>query len=405
MNRAEIVDQCTDFVSHLLRDQLPKDFHYHNLQHTLDVKSYCERFGQTLSVSEADMFLLQIAALFHDTGYLRTYDQHEAASQDIAREHLQEINLPTEQIDQVCSLIEATIVQRQPENLLQQIIKDADLNNIGKEDFQVNSENLRHEWKVFLKEEYKEREWLRSTLNFLKEHQFYTSAAQELLGEQKKANMKSLKKQLKKMKKAKSDQKEKMEQKEKSNKKEKAPQGPIGSSRTAQMMFKTSLRNHIDLTNIADNKANMMLSINAIVISITMPLLASNIEGNTFLVIPASFLLLTSVLSIIFATLATRPIRMTGRTNMENIRQGKTNLFFFGNFFRMSNKDYQVGIQETITNNDLLENTIVNDLFFLGKALGEKYNQLRICYGIFMIGITLTVAAFAVSFLYARTQM
>ncbi|MEO1624895.1 MAG: Pycsar system effector family protein, partial [Bacteroidota bacterium] len=348
-------------------------------------------FGKAMEVSEQELFRLRIAALFHDTGYTRTYEQHEQASQDIARETLAPMGLEETEINAICQLIEATILFRPPSNLLEQIIKDADLNNVGSEAFQASSNKLRHEWKVFLKEEYDEEGWAKNTLQFLQEHQFYTPVAQDKFGQHKKRNLKKLEKQLKKI----------MKAKEKEAKKKEG--GPITNSRTAQMMFKTSLRNHIDLTNIADNKANMMLSINAIVISITMPLLASNIEGNAFLLIPTSILLITSVLSIIYATLATRPIRMNGMTNLENVRQGKSNLFFFGNFFKMSNDSYHQGIQEVVENNDLLEHTIVNDLFFLGKALGEKYNQLRICYSVFMVGITLTVIAFAVSFFYAQS--
>ncbi|MEO1516764.1 MAG: Pycsar system effector family protein [Bacteroidota bacterium] len=391
MNQAEIAEKCIQFVRKLLTDSLSEDFQYHNLEHTLSVKYYCEAFGKAMEVSEQELFRLRIAALFHDTGYTRTYEQHEQASQDIARETLAPMGLEETEINAICQLIEATILFRPPSNLLEQIIKDADLNNVGSEAFQASSNKLRHEWKVFLKEEYDEEGWAKNTLQFLQEHQFYTPVAQDKFGQHKKRNLKKLEKQLKKI----------MKAKEKEAKKKEG--GPITNSRTAQMMFKTSLRNHIDLTNIADNKANMMLSINAIVISITMPLLASNIEGNAFLLIPTSILLITSVLSIIYATLATRPIRMNGMTNLENVRQGKSNLFFFGNFFKMSNDSYHQGIQEVVENNDLLEHTIVNDLFFLGKALGEKYNQLRICYSVFMVGITLTVIAFAVSFFYAQS--
>lgn len=174
----------------------------------------------------------------------------------------------------------------------------------------------------------------------------------------------------------------------------------LAGNRSAQMMFKTTLRNHIDLTNIADNKANIMLSINALIITITMPLLASNAQENPFLLFPTSILLTTCVISIIFATLATRPIRTKGFTRLEDLRQGKTNLFFFGNFYKMNLADYKSGIRQVVSDEEILDDTIITDLFFLGKALGTKFYQLRICYSVFMVGVTITVISFAVAFLF-----
>lgn len=173
---------------------------------------------------------------------------------------------------------------------------------------------------------------------------------------------------------------------------------PIESSKATQMMFKTALRNHIDLTGIADNKANMMLSINALIITIAMPLLASNFIGNEFLLLPSSILLLTCILSVIYATLATRPIKMKGSINMDNLEKGNSNVFFFGNFHKMTLDHYRHAMETVIQDDEILEKSIVNDLYFLGRALGNKYSKLRTCYLIFMIGITATVIAFVVSF-------
>lgn len=172
----------------------------------------------------------------------------------------------------------------------------------------------------------------------------------------------------------------------------------IESSRSAQMMFKTALRNHIDLTNIADNKANIMLSINALIITIAMPLMANQVREDSSLLLPTVLLLLTCLLSIIFATLATRPVKTSGSVNLSLIGQKPTNLFFFGNFYKMNLSDYIEGLRKVSTSQDYLEEAIAADLFFLGKALGRKFNQLRICYAIFMVGITVTVLSFVLSY-------
>lgn len=186
--------------------------------------------------------------------------------------------------------------------------------------------------------------------------------------------------------------------KKKKKKKEDVHSNSINDNKSAQMIFKTALRNHIDLTSIADNKANIMLSINALIITIAMPLLANYAGDNPKLIVPSVVLLTTCVASIIFATLATRPIKNRGFTNIEEISSGPTNLFFYGNFYKMKFNDYLKGVQEVMQEDERIDVSIISDLFYLGKALGQKFNLLRTCYSIFMVGITLSVIIFALSF-------
>ncbi|RMD75884.1 MAG: phosphohydrolase, partial [Bacteroidetes bacterium] len=117
------------------------------------------------------------------------------------------------------------------------------------------------------------------------------------------------------------------------------------------------------------------------------------------LTLPASLLLLTCLVAIIFATLVTRPIRTTGRIAMPPAEGRSANLFFFGNFYRMTFDEYKQGLRTVLSDHELLDEAIMADLYFLGKALGRKFWLLRICYLVFMVGITLTVVAFALTYL------
>jgi len=101
---------------------------------------------------------------------------------------------------------------------------------------------------------------------------------------------------------------------------------------------------------------------------------------------------------MIFATLATRPIPMKGYSSMDSILARKSNLFFFGNYYRMSFDEYQQGMMATISDTDILDSTIMRDLFFLGKTLGIKFVYLRRCYTIFMYGLILVVISFVFVF-------
>ncbi len=376
-----ILQKAQKEVESILSASLSPDFRYHDLNHTSSVVDYCTQFAEHYQLRDTDREVLGLAAWFHDVGYTTGYDDHEKSSAAIARDFLKRENYLPEATERVTDCILATMVDASPNNLLEQIIKDADLSNLGEEAFLQQSNNLRYEWKALLQEEYTDQQWYELNRDFLESHQYFTEAAKDRFQKQKKANYKKVKRILKEL------------------KSKKPGMDTITGNRNAQMMFKTTLRNHIDLTSIADNKANMMLSICAIVISISMPLLATNIQENAFLLYPVGTLLLTCSVTIIFATIATRPIKTTGMTHIDQINSGKTNLFFFGNFYKMSREEYQAGLRQVIKDDKILDSAIINDLYYLGTALGKKYNMLRTCYAVFMIGIMLTVVAFVVSFL------
>lgn len=383
--RNDIVQKSEAFIRQLFDEKLTDDFRFHDLAHTESVVKYTAEIGNKKEVSEEGLEILLVAAWFHDSGYTERYAGHEFASCRIAKNFLEEHQYPESKINNVINCIEATQPDYVPQNELQEILKDADLNNLGLDSFYDLSIKLRHEWDVLCDTRYSDLEWLENNFNFLSNHKYYTKQARKMFKDGKKENLKKMKTLIKMAK--------------ENIVKEKTP---IEGSKATQMMFKTSLRNHIDLTGIADNKANMMLSINALIITIAMPLLASNLKENKFLLIPTLILLLTCILSVIFATLATRPGKMLGNINFESLKKGNSNIFFFGNFYEMSLDKYRDAVDIVIKDETIMEKSIVNDLYFLGRALGTKYSQLRACYLIFMVGMTATVIAFMISFLYSN---
>ena len=396
--KAPIIKAAESYVVNLLQNGLSADFLYHDLQHTLMVAKAARLMAAEMNLSDEEKEILELAALFHDTGFVKIYTGHEEVSQEIAQVFLEKENYPAEKIKTILSCIQATQMGFEPVTSLQKVLKDADFNNLNGQSYKKKAEALRHEWLVFFEEKYTDKEWLKTNVEFWSEHQFYTPEGEALFGKAKEKNLKKLRKQMKEE--TKNKNKDKDKKKDKGEREIQEGNG-ILATKSSQMMFKTTLRNHIDLTSIADNKANIMLSINALIITVTMPLLVSNIEGNKFMLIPTSILLLTCTLSIIFATLATRPVPTSGLTKIEKVGKGVTNLFFYGNFWKMPLDDYKIGIEKVATNDAILDDTVVNDLYFLGKALGRKFFQLRICYSIFMIGMTLTVVSFVASFMWS----
>jgi len=376
------VEQAEAHVRLLLNNQLDPQHSYHNLQHTLSVRQASLQLAEILALNSDDREALELAALFHDTGFTEVYDGHEAVSCKIAESFLKPKGYEPKQLEKVIRCIACTKISEQPESLLEMVLRDADMSHLASTDYLNGVDGLRREWAVFLKESYTDQEWHEINHKFLKSHNYYTHAARELWDALKSANQKALKKLVKE-----------------NPAGESAAEGRVTGSRSAQMMFKTALRNHIDLSNLADNKANIMLSINAIIITIAMPLAATYVKQNPYLIAPMGALLGTCLTSMFFATMATRPIKMTGYTEREAVRQGKANLFFFGNFFKMTFEEYREGMLHITMDETRLDSAILRDLFFLGKSLGRKYTQLRTCYTVFLSGIGITVFIFLVSYL------
>ncbi|WP_317172970.1 Pycsar system effector family protein [Faecalibacter rhinopitheci] len=107
-----------------------------------------------------------------------------------------------------------------------------------------------------------------------------------------------------------------------------------------------------------------------------------------------------SVISIIFAILSTKPKVTYEQFTEDDLQARKVNLLFFGNFYQMSLDRYQDAMNELINERDYVYNSLTRDLYYLGKVLEKKYRMLSITYTIFMIGIVLSVMAFAIALYY-----
>src|SRR5687768_9926290 len=403
VEQSDIIIAAEDHVRQIFEQKIPSDIYtYHNWVHTCQVRDEVLLLGRNAGVTNGDLEILNIAALFHDSGFSELYIGHEDASMRIAREFLESQNYSPAKIDAIVRFIQVTKMDVKPENKLESLMKDADTSSLGKSHFQIYTNSLRKELNTVQNAVLSKKDWAKTNLRFLDDHEYYSDQGKERYEQKKAENRRLLLEELTQVE-SKPEEVGKSG-KDKSAKKEfKEPKiNTIATSKSAQTQFKTALRNHIDLSSIADNKANIMLSVNALIITFALPLLGKEIAANKMLLWPTIMLLSVCVVSMIFATLATRPIPMKGYSTMDSILAKKSNLFFFGNYYKMSFDEYEEGMNATVADDDILDTTIMRDLFFLGKTLGNKYRYLRKCYTIFMYGIIITVIAFVIVFaLYA----
>ena len=159
----------------------------------------------------------------------------------------------------------------------------------------------------------------------------------------------------------------------------------------------------MELSAIADNKANIMISINSIILSVMVSVLIRKLEEYPHMTVPAVMLTIVCLTTIVFAVLATRPNVSKGKFKRLDIVNKETNLLFFGNFHRMSLKDYQWGMKEMLQDADYLYGSMIKDIYFLGVVLGKKYRLLRMSYTIFMFGFVLSILGFIIAELFFKS--
>ncbi|MFW6157673.1 MAG: Pycsar system effector family protein [Balneolaceae bacterium] len=175
----------------------------------------------------------------------------------------------------------------------------------------------------------------------------------------------------------------------------------LGSiKRGVETMFRTSYRTHIELSGIADTKSNIMISINGIIISIIIATLSPKLDSNPWLLWPSASLLFTTLLSIVYAIRAARPRVSREPVTLEDVRKNRANILFFGNYHNMKKEEYVTGIEELMSDNERLYDTMARDLYGLGQVLARKFELLRTAYNIFMVGMVISVALFIGVFIW-----
>jgi len=181
------------FILEKLKNELKPELYYHDLNHTLDVYHSVLRIARLEKVNSADLILLKTAAMYHDCGMLRTYVGHEEASCEIAEEVLPDFSYKPDEILQVNKLIMATKLPQNASDHLEQIICDADLDYLGREDFFMISHRLKLEWILQDFNHTTLKEWYKLQVSFLGNHQFFTKAAKETREAGRLKNLKQIK--------------------------------------------------------------------------------------------------------------------------------------------------------------------------------------------------------------------
>lgn len=379
----KVLDEAEVFVFEMFRDKLPQGMLFHNFECAQESVLGCKEMASYYKLNEYETTKLMLAAWFKDTGYIENYKDHEKSSEAIVTGFLRKHKVDNAYINEVVALIKS--VSREPAGLHEEILHDINCRYIGEKSFSDKIEVLRGEYENFLNLYYEDIEWHETQLQFLRNKNFCTRYANEKFGGQ---HGKNIAKQAKRV----------LKLKERTRK----------FGRGIETMYRAVYRNHINLSSIADNKANMMISINTIIVSVIIAVISSGFTftGRDFLqhirfTVPMCILLVGSLTSVVFAILSASPNVTSKDVDKSQINKRKTSVLFFGNFVKMELQKFVESMQMLRKDQEVIYDNMSVDLHYLGQVLQRKYKLLRISYMAFLGALCLCVVAFLVILFYS----
>ncbi|MEJ2596559.1 MAG: HD domain-containing protein, partial [bacterium] len=260
-----ILQDAEAYIRALFEEESREGLSYHDIVHTEYVAKQAGIIGQQSGLSQEKLKIVKLAAWFHDSGFVIRSRNHEDESQDLARKFLGSKGVASDLIEKVVECIEATRMPQDPgDNLLAKVLCDADMAYLS-EDFYIQRTNLlRKEWNHEFDEKLSKKAYYKETIELFENHQYFTSYGKEELSPGKAKNLQLLHSLLNEKKKKSEAARSKAKRKKRMPKKDKIKM----PGRGVESMFRLTARNQINLSSIADNKANILISINTIVLTV-----------------------------------------------------------------------------------------------------------------------------------------
>ncbi|MEP7107339.1 MAG: Pycsar system effector family protein [Ferruginibacter sp.] len=405
MNYELITEQAKQYVTAYFGANANAQLLYHDIRHTETVVAVAKQIADHYQLNQQDFFIVVAAAWFHDIAYCTddVASMHEQKGAGLAQVFLEEKGVDEATVTAVKNCVLATQMPQHPVTLQEKIICDADLFNLGTDDFSKRNKLMRKEYEAIRNIHVSKGEWRKDTIQLFQSHHFQTDYCKALLNKKKRENLeKLLQKDIARSLKPESvsavKERELVEapaaKEQTSVKKGERP------SRGIETMFRIAVTNHQRLSDMADSKSNIMISVNSIIISVVFSLVIRKLETTPVLIIPTMILLIGCVLATIFSILATRPKIPSGYFSPEQLSNKTINLLFFGNYYKMDFDHYYEGMQMVMADSDFLYASLIRDIHSQGKVLGKKYKLLRMSYTVFMFTLILSILAFGVATLF-----
>jgi len=387
-----LLEEAQDHVLALFNQHQDSRLVYHNYQFTAALAGQVQTLAEEEQLAQEDRCMALLAAWFANVGYLFDYQDYAYYSKMEAEKFLLAQEYDENSTKKVLQIITLLKKNKAPQNKVAQVLNDAYTITSVFSRYEERTALLKLEWEFLLDRSMPPKEWNVWKLQRLLNSRLYTHCARnkyepELarLIQQEKAVIDNNKENT-------ADPKPEIRKRRFGDIEKKVPERGI------QTYFRANYRNHINLSAIADNKANIMISVNTILISVLITVLSyRNITETTpMILLPVVMFLVTGLASLIFAVLSARPkITSLNKKALPPADINK-NIVFFGNFVKLTPTDFEKAMDEMFNDSELLYGNMTRDLYHLGKVLDKKYRYLTVSYNVFMVGFIATVLTFLI---------
>lgn len=387
----DILDRAHVYVEHQLPMAGVDDTPGFVLQRTKTLVSVAEVIGKFCELSDSDMRLLLLAAWLRDLFFTESGELVDENKLLPVTEFLESSGLSKAEILKIHQSIAATRYPQQPQDTLEEALCDAVSSFLASDDYLLQAEKKAKAVPGSKSDQY---EWMSRHKLLLKKHYYFTKYAKRAFSGGKEDNLKLLNKKRKELSKDNAEL-EALWEENKNLKKDLKKEKEQKVSKGIETMFRTTMASHLQLSVIADNKANMLISVNAIIASIMISSFVSKFSDVPHLIIPFILLTVVCIVTIIFAIQSTRP-------NIKNtpVPEGKIDFLFFGDFVQLNSDTYREGIRNIMRDHNLLYNSMADNIYLQGKVLSRKYRLLKQSYTVFAVGFGVVIVSYIVAWLF-----
>ena len=401
----EITRRAEDFVVELFASKEHELLLFHSLAKIKQIVEWVCDIAEFEKLTKEQTEVATVAAWFLYTGYLFDYLHHRTNSLKNVEDFFEANPEFKKDTAKVLSTLESVSRNNVHPSIEARVLSDASTYFLAADDFLLAVKYNRQERNYFVKPKINKRSFFQNTLNYLNEHEFHTdygkgkfekgklkniarikaimaSQLQDELPQNNRELIEEMRQELKKI-------NQKVEKR-------------IVSTRGYDSLYRITGRNQITLSGIADNKANILITLNTLIVSAVITFVLVRIDEFEYLLFPTIITILFSLASIAFAVVSASPQLRPGTFSKEAFLKKQESLIFYGNFYKMDYQDYEDAIRAMITDQELLFSNLSRDQFALGKILGRKFKQLNMSFTIFLIGITFSSLSFIITILLNR---
>ncbi len=379
---AAMLERARRWVLDLFNDHGDTRLVWHNFARTNQLVTLSARLATDDKLDEVDLLALYTAAWFSYTGWLFDPSDPLTASRQLARQFLHAEHQPDALQDNVHEVLGAVNMTEPPISPVGRILWDAVLALHVGPDYSETQKLRKKEQENILRTAISNEQWRQEEVLLLRTLSFFTAEGKATFEPELARHLQSL---------------ERRQEKAEKPVVETVPAKSNGNS-TIQTYFKTSYHTHIHLSGIADRKAQMLISVNAILISVLITVLSySNIaETRPPLLIPVTLFMVFGLSALVFAVLSARP-KVTRQPIAHLLpEERRSNLLFFGHFTQLDPDDYIREMNDLFEDPNELQSAMHRDMYFLGKVMDRKYRLVSMAYTLFLIGFIGAVCSFLI---------